>query len=92
MITSWNSGADKTFGHTAQEAIGQSIMMLIPEERRDEELQMLDRIHRGESVQHFETVWIGKRGELTTCRSRCRRCTTQPAELWAGPVEGRPQY
>ncbi len=62
VITSWNRGAETLFGYTAQEALGRSVMMLIPEERKSEESQILGRIVRGEFVQHFETVRVTKDG------------------------------
>ena len=48
IIMSWNKGAERIFGYTAQEAIGQSITMLIPPDRHDEEPDILARIRRGE--------------------------------------------
>ena len=62
IILSWNKGAEHLFGFTAGEAIGQSIMMLIPPERRDEEREILARIVRGEPIEHFETVRVAKGG------------------------------
>jgi PAS domain S-box-containing protein len=62
IITSWNSGAQKLFGYTAEEAIGQPMQMLIPPERLQEEPEILQRIARGESTDHFETVRVGKDG------------------------------
>ena len=62
IITSWNQGAERLFGYTAQEAIGRSITMLIPAERLDEEVEILTRIRRGERVEHFETVRVRKDG------------------------------
>ena len=64
IITSWNSGAERVFGYSAQEAVGQSIMMLIPRERSDEETTILSRIRSGERIDHFETVRQRKDGEL----------------------------
>jgi PAS domain S-box-containing protein len=61
-ITSWNRGAERIFGYTAPEAIGQSITMLIPEDRQDEEPQILARLQRGERVDHFETIRQRKDG------------------------------
>jgi PAS domain S-box-containing protein len=58
IITSWNPGAQKLFGFTAQEAIGKPMQMLIPQERVHEESAILERIARGESVDHFETVRV----------------------------------
>ena len=55
-ITSWNPAAEKMFGWSASEAIGQSITLIIPEDSQADEARMLDRIRRGEVVQHYETV------------------------------------
>jgi PAS domain S-box-containing protein len=55
-ITSWNKGAEKLFGYTAAEVIGRPITILIPPDRMDEEPQILERIRRGERVDHYETV------------------------------------
>ncbi|MGC2790446.1 MAG: PAS domain S-box protein, partial [Candidatus Sulfotelmatobacter sp.] len=62
MITSWNRGAEMVFGYPASEAVGQPMLMLIPPERADEESDILARIRRGESVEHFETVRVRKDG------------------------------
>ena len=62
VITSWNSGAQRVFGYTAAEVIGHSITMLIPPERQGEEPEILDRLRRGERVDHFDTVRIRKDG------------------------------
>jgi PAS domain S-box-containing protein len=56
IITSWNRGAEKIFGYTADEIVGTSIMRLIPIDRQDEENFILEKIKRGESVEHFETL------------------------------------
>jgi PAS domain S-box-containing protein len=64
IITSWNKGAQKIFGHTAAEMVGTSILRLIPADRQDEENQILDKIKRGESVEHFETLRQTKDGRL----------------------------
>jgi PAS domain S-box-containing protein len=60
IITSWNKGAERLFGHTAEEAIGQHITLIIPADRRNEEIEILARLRRGERVDHFETVRIRK--------------------------------
>ncbi len=62
IILSWNKGAERLFGFTAREAVGQSIAMLIPPERRDEEREILARIVRGQPIEHFETVRVTKDG------------------------------
>ena len=56
IIRTWNPAAERMFGYTADEAIGQSIRLIIPESHRDEEDGILDRIRRGESIEHFETI------------------------------------
>jgi PAS domain S-box-containing protein len=61
-INAWNSGAEKVFGYSHAEAIGKPIQMLLPPERAREEADILARIRRGESVEHFETVRIRKDG------------------------------
>lgn len=64
VIKSWNSGAERLFGYTAEEAIGKPITVLIPEERFDEEPGILDRIRHGERIDHYETVRKHKDGSL----------------------------
>jgi PAS domain S-box-containing protein len=56
IITSWNNGAERVFGYTAEEAVGQPITIVIPQDRQDEERTILTRIGRGERIEHFETV------------------------------------
>src|SRR5580658_10443674 len=62
VITSWNRGAERLFGYTATEAIGQPISMIIPLDRRDEETQILGRLRQGERIDHFDTVRVRKDG------------------------------
>ena len=64
IITSWNRGAEELFGYTADEAVGQSITILIPPDRRVEEDMVLGHVRRGERVQHFDTVRRRKDGTL----------------------------
>src|SRR5262245_49369747 len=64
IITSWNGGAERIFGYTADEMIGKPINLLIPEDRPDEEPSILQRIRRGERIEHYETVRRRKDGEL----------------------------
>lgn len=63
IIQSWNASAEKLFGYTAEEAVGNPILMLIPDEHTDEILQILASIRNGESVEHFETERIRKDGQ-----------------------------
>ena len=62
VILSWNRGAERMFGWTAAEAVGRHITLIIPDERRAEETDILARIRRGESLDHFETVRVTKDG------------------------------
>jgi PAS domain S-box-containing protein len=62
VITSWNKGAERVLGHTAEEAVGRHITLIIPSDRNAEEAMILDRIRRGEPVEHFETVRVRKDG------------------------------
>ena len=64
IITSWNKGAERLFGYAAEEAVGQHITLIIPPDRRDEERAIIERLKRGEGVDHFETVRIRKDGSL----------------------------
>jgi PAS domain S-box-containing protein len=64
VVTSWNRGAERIFGYTADEMIGRSIATLIPADRMSEETEVLSRIRRGESVDHFETIRCHKDGTL----------------------------
>lgn len=64
IITSWNESAERIFGYTSQEAIGQSITLIIPTERYPEESDILNRLRRGERVDHFHTVRRRKDGSL----------------------------
>jgi len=62
IIASWNKGAERLFGYTAAEAIGKSVTILIPPGRADEEPYIIERIRRGEKVDHYETVRRRKDG------------------------------
>ena len=59
-ITAWNHGAEKIFGYSAAEAIGQPMLTLFPPDRVNEESDILERIRRGDNVDHFETVRVRK--------------------------------
>src|SRR5688572_5869162 len=64
VITSWNKGAERVFGWTAPEVSGKSITIIIPQDRLDEEPRILERIRKGERVDHFETIRQRKDGAL----------------------------
>ena len=63
-ITTWNEGAERIFGYTAEEAIGYPITMIIPHDRLDEEATIIERLKRAERIDHFETVRVRKDGTL----------------------------
>ena len=63
-ILSWNRAAERLFGYTADEIIGQPITTIFPPDRVEEEAILLDRIRRGETVQHYETARRRKDGQI----------------------------
>jgi PAS domain S-box-containing protein len=83
IIISWNKGAERIFGYTAEEAIGQPITIVIPEDRHDEERQILTRIRRGERIDHYETVRRRKHGSLITVS-----LTVSPVKDTEGKIVG----
>ena len=82
-ILSWNPGAERLYGYTAAEAIGQPMTMLIPGDRPDEEPHILEQIRRGEPVDHYETVRVRKDGALIHVS-----LTVSPLRDAAGRVTG----
>jgi PAS domain S-box-containing protein len=63
-ITSWNAAAERIFGYTAAEAVGRSITLIVPADRLDEEAGILERLRRGERIDHYETVRRHRDGSL----------------------------
>ena len=63
IITSWNRGAERVFGYTAAEVIGRPLLLLLPPEREYEEWEILEKVRRGETIEHFETVRVCKDGK-----------------------------
>lgn len=63
-VVTWNKGAERIFGYPAEEIIGKSITILIPPDRENEESLILDRIQRGERIDHYDTVRRRKDGTL----------------------------
>lgn len=83
IVTSWNTGAERLFGYTAAEMLGQPGLRLIPPERHDEETHVLETVKRGLGVTHFETVRQTKDGRLIDIS-----VTTSPIVDAAGRVIG----
>jgi PAS domain S-box-containing protein len=83
VITSWNRGAERIFGYSAEEVIGKPVTILIPPERHEEEPKILERIRRGERVQPFETVRMRKHGSRVDIS-----VTVSPVKDEAGKIVG----
>ncbi len=83
IITSWNQGAERLFGYTADEAIGKRVSMLIPPDRDNEEPAILERIRSGERTDHYETVRRCKDGSLIDIS-----LTVSPVTDAAGTIVG----
>lgn len=64
LVTSWNASAERIFGYSASEMIGKSILVIIPQDRHEEEIQILARIRSGNRVEHFDTLRRRKDGSL----------------------------
>jgi PAS domain S-box-containing protein len=83
VITTWNRGAERMFGYTAEEAVGRPITIVIPENRQSEEREILTRIRRGERIDHFETIRQRKHGSLITVS-----LTVSPVKNAEGKIVG----
>jgi PAS domain S-box-containing protein len=83
IITSWNRGAEHIFGYLAEEIIGKSVTILMPPERQDEEPAILERVRRGERIDHYETVRQRKDGSKLDIS-----LTVSPIRDAAGKVVG----
>jgi len=64
VVLTWNPAAERIFGHSAEEMVGSSIYKLVPPELHGDERMVLERISRGESVTHFETIRVKKDGTV----------------------------
>jgi len=62
IILTWNKGAERIFGYTSHEVIGKSVLILIPPDKADEEPMILDKLKRGERIDHYETIRVAKNG------------------------------
>jgi len=63
IVTSWNKAAEKMFGYTEQEMIGNPIVILIPADRHNEEEMIISQMKQGRSVEHYETIRLTKTGK-----------------------------
>jgi PAS domain S-box-containing protein len=83
VILSWNRGAERLFGFTSEEAIGRTVTIITPPDRLDEEPAILEKIHRGERIEHFETIRQRKDGSLVDISS-----TISPIRNSRGKIVG----
>ncbi len=83
VITSWNKGAERLFGYSPEDAVGQHITLIIPADRRGEETMIIERLRRGERIEHFDTVRRRKDGSLVDIS-----VTISPVKDGAGRVIG----
>jgi PAS domain S-box-containing protein len=83
IVMSWNPGAERMFGYSANEMIGRPITTIIPLELREDEQRILETIGRGERVEHFETVRLTKSGERIDVS-----LTVSPVKDYSGKVIG----
>ena len=94
IIQTWNVGAERIFGYTADEIIGKHISTIIPPELQDEERTIIDRIRVGERIEHFDTIRLGKNGRripisLTVSPIRDKRGTIIGASKIAHDITDR---
>jgi PAS domain S-box-containing protein len=82
-ITAWNAAAERLYGYTAREAIGQSVRIVVPQDRQKEEDEVLEKLRRGEAIKQFETVRIAKGGRLIDVS-----LTMSPIKTAAGEIVG----
>jgi len=83
IVSSWNDAAEKLFGYTEKEMIGQSILKIIPPERINEEYEILDQLREGKKIEHFETKRISKNGKVIDIS-----LTTSPIRDLSGNIIG----
>ena len=82
-ILSWNAGAERLFGYTSAEAVGQSINLIIPKELHEEERRSQERLRKGERLEHFETIRVAKDGRRVNIS-----LTVSPIHDSAGRIVG----
>ena len=66
VITSWNQGAERLYGYTMEEAVGRSVSLILPADRASDSYDIIEKIKRGEKIQHYETERLTKTGSVIT--------------------------
>jgi len=80
-ITDWNAAAERLYGYTADEAIGQSVRIVVPPDRQHEEDEVLEKLRRGETIRQLETVRMAKDGRLIEVSLTISPITTSTGEI-----------
>lgn len=83
IITSWNMGAQRTYGYSSEEAIGQSISILAPASHKDEIPHLIERIKQGDEIAHYDTVRVRKDGKMIDVS-----ITLSPIKNTSGEITG----
>ena len=83
IITSWNGGAERIYGYTAEEAIGRTVAMLVPSDREDELPEILQKLTQGEGINHYDTLRVTKGGKLVNIS-----LTVSPIRDVSGAITG----
>ena len=83
IIQTWNKSAERIFGYTAEEAIGQPVLLIIPPDLHAEEAMILARVRDGQRIEHYETVRRRKDGQLITIA-----LTVSPVRNASGAIIG----
>ncbi|MDX6616833.1 MAG: hypothetical protein QOD60_1924 [Solirubrobacterales bacterium] len=89
MIASWNPAAERIYGYTADEAIGQHISILIPPHRKGEEQQILEQVFAGEPVHHYETERLAKDGRILSVSLTVSPVRDAQGQIFLASVIGR---
>ena len=88
-ITSWNPAAERLYGHRSAEAVGQPISILVPDDRRGEEIEILERILAGDKVDHYETERVTKDGHRVFVSLTVSPLRTETGEIVGASVIAR---
>lgn len=89
IITSWNKGAERLYGYTSKEAVGQHISMIAPPDQPDEIPNIMERLRRGERIDHYETVRVTKAGRLVNISLTVSPVLARDGKLIGASAVGR---